>query len=50
MDRKKINKDFFTVKTSESAYILPKQNLHIMSKDFLLTESFNLFIGKIING
>lgn len=44
------NNRFLIVKTSQSAFVCPKHNMHVMSKDYLSTENFQNFIGKILNG
>lgn len=37
------------VKDTEKSYVLPRTNLHVMSKSYLQSENFELFYTKILN-
>jgi len=42
-----INKNLITVKEKENAYVIPRQNIHVMDKEYLLSDNFNNFVAKI---
>jgi len=37
------------VRDSDRAYVLPKQNIHVMDKDYLLSEQHRVFVDKVCN-
>jgi len=39
--------NLITVKEKDRAYVIPKQNIHIMDKEYLLSDNFNNFVKTI---
>ena len=42
-----INDNLITVKEKDNAYVIPRQNIHVMDKEYLLSNNFNSFVDKI---
>ena len=42
-----LKNNFIVVREQERAYMLPKQNIHILDKEYLLSDNFTQFIDKI---
>ena len=42
-----IKNNLITVKEKDNAYIIPRQNIHVMDKEYLLSDNFNAFVDKI---
>lgn len=42
-----ISKDRLIVRTDSTAHIIPKQNIHIIDKDYLLSDSFDALVGDL---
>lgn len=42
-----ISNNIITVKESSRAYVIPKQNIHIMDKNYLLSDNFENFVRSI---
>lgn len=43
------NKSFINVKHEKTAHVISKQNLHIMDKNYLLSDNFKKFVAAVIN-
>ena len=42
-----IENNLITLKEKENAYVIPRQNIHVMDKEYLLSDNFNAFVDKI---
>lgn len=42
-----INNNKLIVRTSDTAHILPRQNIHVIDKDYLLSDNFNNFVEEL---
>jgi hypothetical protein len=42
-----INDNLITVKEKDNAYVIPRQNIHVMDKEYLLSNNFNSFVDKV---
>jgi hypothetical protein len=42
-----IDNNLITVKTKDKAYLLAQQNIHILDKNYLLTDDFNKFVDTV---
>jgi len=45
-----IKDSLITVKEKDKAYIIPKQNIHVMDKEYLLSDNFTDFVEQICAG
>ena len=44
-----VKNNLLTIKEASKAYVIPRQNIHIMDKEYLLSDDFNLFVDTICN-
>jgi len=44
-----IKNNLLTIKEKDKAHVIPKQNIHIMDKEYLLTDDFANFVKQICN-
>ena len=42
-----LNNNLITIKEADKAYVIPQQNIHIMDKEYLLSDDFNNFVDTI---
>ena len=44
-----VNDNQLVIRDADRAYIVPKTNLHIMSKAYLQSDNFKQFVNQILN-
>ena len=44
-----IKNNLITVKEKNKAHIIPRQNIHVMDKEYLLSDNFANFVEQICN-